>query len=90
MSVAILSACLFAVDRASLPGSIGTPAFFIARRASRLVAQQPDHTRVGADERDVAGLADLGEVGVLGQEAVAGMNGVDAGDLGGADDRRAR
>ena len=41
-----------------------------------------------ADELDVAGLADFGEVGALGQEAVAGMDRVGAGDLRGADDRR--
>ena len=43
---------------------------------------------VGPDELDVAGLADLGEVGALRQEPVAGMDRVGAGDLGGADDRR--
>ncbi len=36
----------------------------------------------------MAGLADFGEVGAFRQEAVAGMNRVGAGDLGGADDRR--
>src|SRR3989338_563981 len=44
--------------------------------------------RRGADERDVAGLADLGEVGVLREEAVAGMDAVHVGDLGRADDGR--
>src|SRR5208283_919141 len=39
-----------------------------------------------ADELDVGGAADLGEVGVLAEQAVAGMDGVDAGDLGGGDD----
>jgi hypothetical protein len=32
--------------------------------------------------------ARLGELGVLGEEAVAGMDGVGAGDLGGGDDAR--
>ena len=41
-----------------------------------------------ADELDLAVAADLGEVGVLRQEAVAGMDGLDVGDLGGADDAR--
>ena len=36
---------------------------------------------VGPDELDVAGLADLGEIGALGEEPVAGMNRVGAGDL---------
>ena len=53
-----------------------------------LVAEQPDHVRVGADEADVAGFAHLGQVGALGQEAVAGVDGVGAADLRGADDRR--
>ena len=34
------------------------------------------------------GLADFGEVGVLAQQPVAGMDGIDVGDLGGADHRR--
>ena len=71
----------------SLPGRIGTPAFFIARRA-RPCRRAADHVRRGPDELDVARLADLGEVGALGEEAVAGMDRVGAGDLGGAQDRR--
>ena len=55
---------------------------------ARLVAEQPDHVRRRPDELDVAGLADLGEVGALREEAVAGMDRVGAGDLRGADDRR--
>ena len=39
-----------------------------------------------ADELDVRGAADLGEVGVLAQQAVAGMDGIDVGDFGGGDD----
>ena len=42
----------------------------------------------GPDELDVAGLADFGEVRALGQEPVAGMDRVGAGDLGGAQHRR--
>ena len=38
-----------------------------------------------ADELDVAASADLGEVGVLRKEAVAGVNRLDVADLGGAD-----
>src|SRR5581483_10661149 len=41
-----------------------------------------------ADEFDVAGLADLGKVGVFRKQAVAGMDGIDIGDFGGAYDRR--
>jgi hypothetical protein len=44
--------------------------------------------RGGADELDVAALADFGEVRVLGEEAVAGMDGVHIGHLRGADDVR--
>ena len=54
----------------------------------RLVAHQADDLRIGADELDVARLADLGEVRALGEEPVAGMDGVGAGDLGRADDGR--
>ena len=39
-----------------------------------------------SDELEVAAPADLGEVRVLAQEAVAGMDRLDVGDLGGGDD----
>ena len=52
------------------------------------LAHHANHFRRGPDERDVRGLADLGEVGVFGEEAVAGMDGVHVGDFGGADDVR--
>src|SRR5579862_53179 len=39
-------------------------------------------------ELDVASLADFGEVGVFAEQPVAGMDGIDVGDFGGADDRR--
>ena len=52
----------------------------VAPRAHRL-GRRPD-------ERHAALLAERGELGVLGEEAVARMDCVGAGDLGGADDRR--
>ncbi len=39
-----------------------------------------------ADELDVGGAADFGEVGVLAEQSVAGMDGVDVGDFSGGDD----
>ena len=54
--------------------------------ARDLVAQQLHRLDRRADELDVAGAADLGEVGVLRQESVTGVDGVDVGDLGGGDD----
>jgi hypothetical protein len=47
-----------------------------------LVAHLADHLGVGADEGEAARRAHLGEVRVLGEEAVAGMDRVGAGDLG--------
>ena len=41
-----------------------------------------------ADEFDIGGAANFGEVGVLAEQAVAGMDCVDIGDLGGGDDGR--
>ena len=54
---------------------------------ARLVAEQPNHIRRRPDEADMARLAHFSEVGALGQEAVARMDGVGAGDFGGAQHR---
>ena len=51
----------------------------------RLVAQPLDHGGTGPDELDAHGFTRLGKVGVLGQEAIAGMNRLRAGDDRGAD-----
>ena len=53
-----------------------------------LVAHDADMLGLRADEGDVVMLQHLGEAGVLGEEAVAGMDGVRAGDLAGGDQRR--
>ena len=51
-----------------------------------LDAHRGDHFGRGADEFDARDAADFGEAGVLAEKAVAGMDGVDIGDFGGADD----
>ena len=51
-----------------------------------LVAHEPDVLGARADEGDVVLFEDLGEAGILGEEAVAGMHRVGAGDLAGGDD----
>ena len=53
-----------------------------------LVAHRPDMLGLGADPDDVVGFDDLGELRVLRQEAVAGVDGVGVDDLGGRDDVR--
>jgi hypothetical protein len=53
-----------------------------------LVAHQTDGVGARADEGEAAAFDLLGEIGVLGQEAVAGVDGVGVGHLGRADDRR--
>ena len=53
-----------------------------------LVAEQVHGLVRRADELDLAIAALLRETGILGQEAVAGMNGLDVRHLGGADDLR--
>src|SRR5262249_476569 len=50
-----------------------------------LYTHQLDHFGFGADERNPRHLAAFREIGIVAQEAVAGMNGVDIGDFGGAD-----
>src|SRR6266568_3173495 len=59
---------------------------FCQGAADGLVFQGGHCPGVRPDETDVAALADVGEVGVLRQKAIAGMNGIDIGDFGGADD----
>ena len=83
-----LSACSSSVTGPSLPGNIGTPAFFIAFFARALSPSSLITLGSGPMKRDVARLADFGEIGALGQESVSGMNGVGACNLGGADDGR--
>src|SRR5690606_9170418 len=51
-----------------------------------LVAHLADGAGPGPDEDEVVVGADGGELGVLGEEPVAGVDGVGAGDLGGGDD----
>ena len=53
-----------------------------------LLAHQARDLRRRADELDVRGAADLGEVGVLAQQPIAGMDCFHIGDLRGGDDRR--
>ncbi len=69
----------------SEPGRIGTPALFHGGAGLFFFAHQPNDFRGWTDELDVAGLGDFGEVGVFGQQAIAGMNGVHVGDFGRAD-----
>ena len=55
------------------------------RLRARLVAHPLHHVRVRPDEDEVVLLARAHERGVLGEEAVAGMDGLAAGRLGGGD-----
>jgi hypothetical protein len=51
-----------------------------------LVAHEPDMLGARTDEGDFMLFEDFGEAGILGEEAVARMHGVGAGDLAGRDD----
>ena len=51
-----------------------------------LVSHETDDGGGRTDEADPAVVADLREMGILGEVAVTGMDGVDVGDLGRADD----
>ncbi|GAB1413220.1 hypothetical protein MASR1M97_19560 [Candidatus Desulfobacillus denitrificans] len=71
---------------AVVAGNAGHAGLAHAALGLGLVAHQADRLGRRADE-DEAGLrAGLGEGGVLGEEAVAGMHGLGAGGLGGGDD----
>ena len=71
----------------SEPGRIGTPSFFMVARAFSFSPISRVTSGGGPMNLMSAGLADFGEVGVLAQQPIAGMDGVDIGDLGRADYR---
>src|SRR5690606_13535795 len=73
-------------DGAVAAGNDGDAAFAHGFAGEGFVAHGADGGRFRADELDVARFALLGEIGVFGEEAVAGVDGVDVGDFGGADD----
>ena len=86
-SLAIFIASGSLVTAPSEPGTTGMPSALCGFLRSDLVAHDADVLGRRPDEGDAVLLEDLGEAGVLGQEAVAGMHGVGAGDLAGSDKR---
>ena len=82
---------LAVASSATTPGASGNdrqPRCGHLRARAVLFAHHADDVGRRADKGDVRSLADFGEIGVLGKKAVAGMDGVDVGDLRGADDLR--
>ena len=73
-------------DRVAAPRQYRNPLRLRRPAGGCLVPHQPDAGGRGADEGDPALFADLGEMRILGQEAVPGMYGLGPADLGGADD----
>ena len=88
ISWAIRRATFSSSTAPSLPGTTGTFAFLASFVRATLSPTAAIALTRRADELDLAAAADLGEVGVLGEEAVAGMNRLHVGDLGGGDDAR--
>ena len=70
----------------SLPGTVGTLTSLASSSGGVLVAHQGHRLVRRPDELDLATAANLGEMGVLGQKAVARMNRLHVADFGGADD----
>ena len=71
----------------SEPGRIGTPASrIIAARARSFTPMGRITSGSRPDELHAGGFADLGEIRVLAEKSVAGMDGVDIGNFRGADD----
>ena len=75
---------LLAVDRPVAAGKDRDAGLLHRAPRARLVAEQPDHIRRRPDELDVAGLAHFREIRALSEKAVARVDRVGAGDLGGA------
>ena len=61
------------------------PRFLYRSTRSGLIAHQPNLVGFRPDESNARHFADFSETSVFGEEAVAGVNGVDVGDFGGTD-----
>ena len=77
----------FGRDGAVRAGHGGNAERFHRLLGRDLVAHQPDVLGLRPDEGDAVRLHDVGEMRVLGQKAVAGMDRIGAGDLAGGNDR---
>ena len=88
IALAIFIASGSLVTAPSEPGTTGMPRLLCGLLRLDLVAHDADVLRRRADEGDLVLLEDLGEAGVLRQEAVAGMHRVGAGDLAGGEQAR--
>ncbi len=74
------------VDRPLGPGDCGHPDLSDGLFCDSLVAHDTYRVGLRPDEADVTGFALLGELAVLGKEAVARVDGIDVCDLGRTDD----
>ena len=79
---------VFRAGRPPSPGTQGTPDLIMACLAETLSPIVRIESGRRADEGEAAALHPLGEVGVFGEEAVAGVDRLGVGDLGGRDDGR--
>src|SRR5262249_26878527 len=81
--------CLAIVFNQALASGYNRYVDFLGKFAGLILVAQAAHGILGwADELNVARTADLGKVCILRQKAVAGVNGLDVGDLGGTDNAR--
>ena len=87
MSRATSTACSASSITSVKPGMVATPASCASVFDGDLVAHRGDRVRLGPMNTTPASLQRLGELGVLGKEAVARMHGLGAGLLAGRDDR---
>ena len=81
-----LDGLLLVLHNAVASGRDGNASLLCAVTGTVFVAHKADRFGGGPHEGDIGRGADLGEVGVLGKEAVAGMDRIDVGDLSCAED----